>query len=238
MKRLHLMLLAALVIPGSWAESKIVAERNSGGASTEEIIARLTEAREANRAQRRPMQVVRVYKLFAKQAEDTTAEVTAYVNYTPPQGQSFTVHKDSGSGLGEIIVRKILESEKTVLTDQQASDISAANYAFRLVGEETRNGKPCFALELKPLRKEQRLLSGKVWVDKDSYLIVSLEGEPSQGPSWWVKNVHITLDFSMVDGMWVQSGLRSTASVRLMGPHTIVAHDVDYKIGGLEAAVR
>src|SRR5579862_4038302 len=82
------------------------------------IIDRMSEVRSANRAQRRPFEVVRNYRLFGKQMDTPVSEVTARVSYFPPQGQSFTIHKEQGTGLGETIVRRILEHEKLVLADQ------------------------------------------------------------------------------------------------------------------------
>jgi hypothetical protein len=227
-------LLKLLILPMTcsftWAQP-------AGTPNTDSIVSRMVEARAQNRARRQPFRVVRSYRLFGKERQTVKSEVTAYIAYVPPDGQRFTVHKDTGSGLGEVIVRKILESEKDVLTDQSASDISPANYAFRFAGEEIRDARPCYVLELIPLRKDRRLLAGKAWIDQKSYLMVRVEGEPAQAPSWWVHNIHITLEFSVVHGMWVQSGLQSTANVRMMGPHTIVAQDVEYKMGDLAASL-
>jgi hypothetical protein len=37
--------------------------------------------------------------------------------------------------------------------------------------------------------------------------------------------------------MWLQISSESTANVRFVGPHTMVAHDVDYKFSELAAGV-
>src|SRR5579872_7512685 len=97
--------------------------------STESIVAHMREARARNRAQLRPYQVVRDYQLFGKE-QKSKSEVTAYIDYAPPDVQHFTTHKNNGTSLGEVIVRKILESEKEILTNQSAADISPANYSF------------------------------------------------------------------------------------------------------------
>ena len=62
-----------------------------------------------------------------------------------------------------------------------------------------------------------------------------MEGAPARAPSWWVRNIHVAMDFRVVHGMWLQTALRSTANVRLLGEHTLVAHDVEYKVDELEA---
>ncbi len=203
--------------------------------STETIVAHMREARARNRAQLRPYQVVRDYQLFGKE-QKSKSEVTAYIDYVPPDVQNFTLHRNNGVTMGEVIVRKILESEKQILTNQGASDISPANYSFRLVRKDVLNRQPCYVLELRPLRKDPRLLDGLIWIDASSYLTLRMEGEPARAPSWWVHNIHVALDFQMVHGVWLQTALRSTANVRLLGEHTLVSRDVEYRMGEFEAA--
>jgi hypothetical protein len=203
--------------------------------STENIVAHMREARARNRAQLRPHQVVRDYQLFGKEHE-SKSEVTAFINYVPPGVQNFTIQRDTGAHLGEVIVRKILESEKQLLTNHGASDISPANYFFRLVRRDVLKGQPCYVLELRPLRKDSKLLDGLVWIDASSYMILRMEGEPARAPSWWLHNIHVALDFQAVHGMWLQTSLRSTANVRLLGEHTLVSHDVEYTVGELQSA--
>ena len=204
--------------------------------STESIVARMREARARNRAQLRPYQVVRDYKLFGKEQQKSKSEVTAYIDYVPPDVQNFTIHKNNGVNMGEVIVRKILESEREILTNHDASDISADNYSFRFLRKDVLNRQPCYVLEMQPRRKDGKLLDGLIWIDASTFLILRMEGTPARAPSWWVHNIHVALDFQAVHGMWLQTALHSTASVRLLGEHTLVSHDVEYKVGELQAA--
>ncbi len=203
--------------------------------TTENIIAGMRAARERNRSQLRPYKVVRAYELFGRD-QKSQSQVTAYIGYVPPDVQNFTLHRNQGLTLGETIVRKILESEKDILTHRSASDVSNNNYYFRLLRRDVLNHQPCYVLELHPLRKDPRLLEGLIWVDAASYMILRMEGEPARAPSWWVHNIHVALEFRPVQGMWLQTALRSTANVRLLGEHTLVSRDVEYNIGATEAA--
>jgi len=203
--------------------------------STESILARMHEARTKYRAQLRAYQVVRDYQLFGKE-QQSKSEVTAYIHYVPPDMQNFTIHKNKGANMGEVIVRKILEGESEILTNQSATDVSPANYSFRFLRTDVLNHQPCYLLELRPLRKDAKLLDGRIWIDASTYLILRMEGEPARAPSWWVRNIHVALDFHVVHGMWLQTALRSSANVRLLGEHTLIAHDVEYKLGELAAA--
>jgi hypothetical protein len=201
------------------------------------IIQRVAAARAENRARVRSFEVLRTYQLFGKEGRTSKSEISADISYAPGGFQDFSIHKVAGVAMGETIVRKILESEKEVLANPSATDISEDNYRFRFLRSESLDGRPCYALELQPKRRDTKLLAGTMWVDAATYLILKVEGHPAQPPSWWVHNIHVTLRFEEVHGMWLQTGFRSTADVRLLGPHLMVSHDVEYKMGEIEAAI-
>jgi hypothetical protein len=204
--------------------------------SAETIISRMREATAQGNIRLRPFKVVRSYRLFGKELQTSTSEVIAHIAYVPPDGSHYTLQKVSGAGLGEVLVRKVLESESDVLTHRDASAFSAANYEFRFLREDILEDRPCYILELLPRRKDSRLLRGTVWIDARSYLIRRAEGEPAKSPSWWARDIHIVLEFRVVNGMWIQTALESTANIRLIGRHTMVARDMSYEMDGLDTA--
>ena len=224
---------AVLVLSGAVVQAATV----TPAPALESIVAHMASALTENRSHLRAYQVTRNYKLFGKERQKTKSEVNADITFLPPGVDQYLIHKVEGLGLGEVIVRKILENESELLADPSASEISMANYNFRLIREATLKGRPCYVLAIQPLRKDVRLLRGLIWVDAISYLIHRVEGEPAKTPSWWVHDIHIVLDFQDVDGMWLQTSLVSTANVRLLGQHTMVAHDVEYRLSGLEAGI-
>jgi hypothetical protein len=181
----------------------------------------------------RPFKVVRNYRLFGKEQQTTQSEVIAHIVYVPPTGSHYTLQKVSGAGLGEVLVRKVLESESDVLAHRDASAFSTANYDFKFLREDLLEDQPCYILELQPRRKDVRLLRGTIWIDARSYLIRRVEGEPAKSPSWWARDIHIVLEFHVVNGMWIQNALESTANIRLLGRHTMVARDMEYEMDGL-----
>jgi hypothetical protein len=224
------LLLAHLVAINVWAQAA------SSVPSTESIVARMSVADANSRTRLQPFAVVRNYKLFGKEMQKTMSEVIADITYDPPDVQSYTIQRVNGLGLGEVIVRKMLESQNDILTHRSAADISTANYVFSFLREDILEGRPCYVLKLHPLRKDTKLLRGTIWVDASSYLVHRVEGEPAKTPSWWVHDIHIVLDFRDVNGMWLQTVLVSTANVRLLGQHTMVSRDMAYKMIGLGAS--
>lgn len=203
----------------------------------ETILARMAQARVENRIRLRPYQVTRDYNLFGKEKTTSKSEVIADVTFVPPDRKHYIIKRAKGMGLGEKIVRQMLDHETDFVQDYRSTEISTANYDFRFLTEETLNGRRCYVLELQPRRKDKNLLKGRTWVDAQTFQVHRTEGNPAKAPSWWLREVHIALVYGAVGEMWLQTGSHSTAAVRLLGQYTMVARDVDYKLSET-AAVR
>ncbi len=204
--------------------------------SVETIVMRMAQARTENRARLRPYSVTRDYRLFGKEQQTTRSEVIADVSFVPPDFKHFVIQQASGTRLGERIVRQMLEHETDIVKNYGSTDLSPANYDFRFVREEELSGERCYVLEMLPRRRDKTLLRGQIWVDSTTYLLHRTEGEPGKAPSWWLRNARITLVYGDVGGMWLQTASESSADVRLLGRHTMLSRDVEYKMSELVAA--
>jgi hypothetical protein len=211
------------------------AQTGSSVPNVEAIVTRMAQARAENRARFRPYIVTRNYKLFGEERSKAKFEVVADIAFVPPGSKVYTIQGTNGSGLGQMIVRRMLASEADVTKHYVSTDISADNYGFRFIREGDVNGQRCYVLELLPRRKEKHLLHGFIWVDASTYLLRRFEGELAKAPSWWVRNVSVTLTYGDVDGMWLQTGSEAVANVWILGRSTMVSHDVKYKIAELVA---
>jgi hypothetical protein len=155
--------------------------------------------------------------------------VVADVSFQPPDLKNYRIAETEGSGIGERIVRLVLEREAALAKDSGSSDLSQENYDFLFLREEVANGQRCYVLQLLPKRpKDRNLLHGTIWVDARTYLICRTEGEPEKTPSWWVRNLHIMFVYGEVDGMWLPISSEFTAKVRVFGLSTMLAHDLKY----------
>jgi len=211
------------------------AQSGSSAPTAETIIARMAEARTENRARLRPYIVTRNYKLFGKDESKAKSEVIADVAFVPPDSKKYTIEETNGSGLGQILVRRMLANEAEVTKDHVSTDLSADNYDFRFVREADLSGQRCYVLELLPRRIERHLLHGDIWIDANTYLLRRFEGELAKPPSWWVRDVSLTFVYGAVGGMWLQTGTEAAADVRILGRTTMVSRDVKYKITELVA---
>jgi hypothetical protein len=207
-----------------------------GVPSIETILNRMAQARAENRIHLRPYRVTRNYRLFGREKQTAQAEVIADVTFVPPDLKRYEIQQANGTGLGEKIVRQMLDHETDIVKNHGSTDVSSANYDFRFLREQELNGHRCFVLEMVPRRKAPNLLHGQIWVDSATFLLRRLEGEPARLPSWWLRDAHIVLNYGDVEGMWLQTASESTAKVRFLGQHTMVTRDVDYKFNELSTA--
>ena len=195
----------------------------------------MAEARAENRARFRPYIVTRDYKLFGKDESKAKSEVVADVAFVPPDSKKYTIEETNGSGLGQILVRRMLANEAEITKDHASTDLSADNYDFRFIREADLSGQRCYVLEVLPRRKERHLLHGDIYVDANTYLLRRFEDELAKPPSWWVRDVSVTFVYGDVGGMWLQTATEAAADVRILGRTTMVSRDVKYKIAELVA---
>lgn len=192
-----------------------------------EITSRLSLAQIANHEKTRSYTVVREYALLNGHAERDSSDVTAEVSYIPPGIKEYAIRETKG-GSAERIVRRVLEHEAQMASSWREAVVTDDNYSFQLLGHEQVDGHDCYVLAIAPKRDSRELIRGRVWVDTETFNLRLLVGQPDKNPSWWVRRVELTLRFSQVMGMWLQTALTAQADVRWFGQHTLVAHDVQY----------
>ncbi len=196
----------------------------------ETIVARMAQARAENISHFRPYTITRGYTLFGREREKSQSEVTADVTFAPPDLKQYAIGQSQGSGLGEILVRRMLAGEAEITKNSVSTDFSRQNYDFRFIRQEDFKGQHCYVLELLPKRQNKNLVRGSIWVDANTYLIRRTEGEPAKSPSWWLHDIRLSFLYGEVGGMWLQTSSEATATVRLFGQHTMVTRDISYRL--------
>src|SRR5579864_5774296 len=205
------------------------AASDAQGPNLETIIQRLTQAQLENHSRARPYSLTREYKLFAEDGNAPRSEVVATINFLPPNAKSYDIEQSTG-GMGERVVRHILDHEVDVARDAKDMMVDTRNYDFDLAGEEMIGARPCYRLNITPKHQRKDLLKATMWVDKDSYHILRMEGEPAKSPSFWVKDVHVILNFNEVAGMWMQTETHAVARLRFGGEYKLTSHDLNYDV--------
>ncbi len=218
-----------VAVPGAPAQTALPDVAN--------IVGRMASARAQNRNHFRPYTVTREYTLFGNEKEQPKSQVIADIVFVPPGSKNYTIQQATGSGLGGNIIRRALASETELAKSYALTDYSPENYDFRFLRQDVLGGHACYVLELLPRRKDKYLVHGNLWVDAGTYLPRRFEGEPARNPSWWVRDVRVSFDYSEVGGMWLPTSLEASADLRLLGHYTMVSQDVRYKLDKGEIAV-
>lgn len=190
------------------------------------IVARIMAAHQRNKLQARAFTVKRDYQLLDKQ-QDQKAQVVAHITYMPPDHKEYRIVSSHG-GLGEKILRDVLNKETEEPKDPERKELSAANYNFEFLGNTQLDGRNCYLLGIKPKRDDKELIRGQVWVDAQNYNIRRIEGHPAKNPSWWIRDLQVFMNFAEVDGMWLRTFTYAVANVRFKGTYEMVSRDLEY----------
>jgi outer membrane lipoprotein-sorting protein len=191
------------------------------------IVSRMVAAWQENKAHAHAYTVKRDYQLLDKQSQPK-AQVIANITVMPPDQKEYRIESSSG-GMGEKVLRDILEHETESSNHAQRKEISPENYEFALLGQESLDGRRCYVIALNPKRDDKNLIKGKMWVDAASYNVHRIEGNPAKSPSWWIRDLHILMSFADVDGMWLHTFTHAVADVRFKGKYVMESRDLEYR---------
>jgi hypothetical protein len=213
-----------------------VAQVNTTPPDVNSIVEAMLKTLQENKARLKPFTVKRGYLLLDKQ-EQQKAQVVANISVLPPDTREYQIESSSG-GMGENVLRDILSKETERPKDAERKELSRNNYDFRLLGEESLDGRRYYLIGLNPKREEKDLLRGKIWVDAETYNIRRIEGSPVKAPSWWIHDLNILMNFAEVDGMWLRTSTHAVANVRFKGKYTMESHDLEYSFSQQTASRR
>ncbi len=192
------------------------------------IVSRLENAQRENHAHMVPYTESREYELFSDSELLPKATVVASVHFRPPDIKTWKIERSTGSGRGEKVVKSLLERETRFAKDGKIG-ISRQDYDFQYAGTADYEHRPCYVLQLVPKREDSDLLRGKIWVDRDTYLIHHFQGAPAKNPSWWVKDMNLAMNYSDQGGMWLVTSSKGEADIRLFGQHRMTERTLNYQ---------
>jgi len=185
------------------------------------VLQRVEEVQHQDPAQSRPYEVTREYKVFRGYDKQPTSEVIAQIKFVPPDTKAYEITQVRGNSRGEKIVRELLDRETESAKKRRGSEITRMNYDFVFLREEDFGVAPEYVLRIVPKRKDKYLLRGQIWVDASTFHIRRIEGVPAKSPSFWIKDIHITLQYAELNGMWIPVSFDAIATVRLLGQFTL-----------------
>ena len=190
------------------------------------ILQRMEDVEQANPAHSQPYEVTREYKVFRGSDTQPSSEVMAQINFVPPDQKTYKITQSRGNSRGEKIVRDLLDQEIEAAKKTNRSEISRSNYDFVFLRQENFGVIPEYVLAIVPKRKDKYLLRGQIWVDPNTFRIRRIEGLPAKSPSFWIKNIHVTLEFAKLGDMWIPISFDAIGSVRLLGEFTFTGLNI------------
>jgi hypothetical protein len=190
------------------------------------ILQRLEEVQHQDPAQSRPYEVTREYKVFRGYDKQPTSEVIAIIKFVPPDTKTYKITQARGNSRGEKIVRELLDRETESAKKRRDSEITRMNYDFVFLRQEDFGVVPEYVLRIVPKRKDKYLLRGQIWVDASTFHIRRIEGVPAKSPSFWIKDIHITLQYAELNSMWIPVSFDAIATVRLIGQYTLAGLNI------------
>ena len=190
------------------------------------ILDSLERTAEQNPALSKPYEVMREYKVFREDDPTPVSDIMAEISFTPPETKTFQITKAEGSPRGKKIVSTILKQEIDSAKDGHRGDITRSNYDFAFLREQNFGVVPEYVLHIIPKRKERGLLLGDIWVDAKTFRIRQIIGVPLKNPSIWVEDLHITVQFADVNGMWLPVSVDAIATIHFLGIYTLSGLDL------------
>jgi hypothetical protein len=219
-----------------WAENGPAAP--SAQPDLKQIVSRMEAARLLAK-ETEPFQLTREYRMFHGDEAQPASEVKAEINVVPPHERDYKIIESRGSDRGEKVVRKILDHEaEAEKSSPPPTAVVHDNYDFGFEGEQNFQGARCYILSLHPKRKDPSLIDGRAWVDASTFLIRKVEGVMSKSPSWWVKDVTLTVVFGEIGGVWTQTNTSAIANVRIIGKYTVTGNATNLQPASADAANR
>jgi hypothetical protein len=157
------------------------------------------------------------------------AELVARVHRDRLQGKTYEVISRSGSNvIQHHVFDPLLEAE--IETSHQSPELLTREYySFRLIGEADFDGHLCYLIETRPKHHEKRLLKGQLWVNKEDFGIVHVEGKPTASLSFWVGKPMILQDFTKIGDYWWASRRHSFIDNLWLGKADLAIDYSDYQ---------
>lgn len=200
-----------------------------------QIVAQLLRKNQSRAALLRHYEGCRYYKLdYTGFPSDKKAEMVVDMKYDAPAKKEFRVVREEGARLLlSKVLKELLENEKEALGEQNQSRtaLTPDNYEFRLVGNDTLNGRPQYVLDVLPRVKNKYLYRGKIWIDASDFAVSRISAEPAKNPSIWISHTQIEHEYMKIGEFWFPAHNVSVTKVRFGGTAKLNISYLNYVVG-------
>jgi hypothetical protein len=187
--------------------------------SAADIVERMQRHDQMQAQELKHYQAIRHYKVeYHGFAASITARMDVEVTFDAATGKRFRILSQSGSKLlCDKVLKKAVDSEKEASQDKDATALTPANYKFKLIGNDSLDGRPSYILHVEPLIPSKFLYRGQIWVDATDFAVEKIEVEPAKNPSFWIMRPQIHFRSAKIGDFWLPHMNRSETKVRVGG---------------------
>jgi hypothetical protein len=196
----------------------------------EEIFSRLIEHNRQRETFLRGYSVQRAYSATNKSGKLYAAEEVR-MSYSAPDEKTFVTLSARGSRLvRNLVFSRLMQTEVAAARGNERNDssITPANYRFEALGAGEVGGRPCYAVQAIPLRKNKYLFEGQIWIDAEEFAIARIVARPASNPSFWTRHVEFVRTCSKVGSLWLPSRDETIADIRIHGRKVLTIDHHDY----------
>jgi hypothetical protein len=198
--------------------------------SVADIVARMMERDHQRQSELHEYTSTRRYVLV-NEKHHKRAEMTVKMRCLEDGSKQFDTISASGWGAARShVFPKLLESEREASLPgaRDRSRVTPENYSFELAGTDIIEDRAAYVINVTPRTDNKYLIHGRIWVDREDYAIVRIEGMPAKNPSFWVKSVHFVHSYCKTGSFWFPSSDRSLTNARIIGSTELTIEYFDY----------
>ena len=202
------------------------------GLTSDEIVAKMLARNHLRNEQLRRYSAVRTYEIRNLEGK-LAAQAVVRVDYEAPDKKTFNKTSEKGSGIvRHLVFDRLIQSEGETSAGREHHDsaITAANYTFRLTGEEEVGSYHCFVLEATPKRKDKYLFEGKIWIETEDFAVAKIAGHPAKKPSFWVNRADFVRQYQRIDGFWFPFRDETFVEVKMYGRRVFTVDHQQYVV--------
>ena len=178
-----------------------------------------------------------VTRRYSVRQSDRSAEMQVRLQYHYPGVKRFEVLWSRGSSvLTDHVFPRLLDGELKAANDEETRDktrITPENYRFQPAGLDCIGGRKAYVLDLQPRFKHKLLLRGRVWVDKEDFAVLRLDGSPAGRSSFWIRSSHVIEQYRKVQQFWLLASNQTDSKLRFFGTAELRIDNFGYQVNGL-----
>ncbi len=117
----------------------------------------------------------------------------------------------------QVIARYLAAEEQAEGLPYSSVAVTPANYKFRCVGSAETNGAVVYVFQIIPKKKRVGLIRGQIWIDSDTGIAVHQAGRFVKRPSVFIRQIEVTRDTNLRDGLPYSRITHLAIDTRLIG---------------------